>query len=88
MGRKTEPQLSQFNDHLLAVRLKRVSQKNLEKFDQDVVNKNDTPKNQTKLVEEIVAYYKIMLNKTIPNFKRNLVFLSEIMSSAQKSPNI
>ncbi|WP_319420028.1 hypothetical protein [Pleurocapsa sp. FMAR1] len=78
------PQCSQFNDHLLTARLKRVSQKNLENFYKDAVNKDSEPKNKAKLVEEIVVHYKIMLNNS--EFQEKLgVFIRDYVLSARES---
>ena len=87
MNRETAPQLGQFNDHLLTVRLKRVSQKNLDNFYKDVVNEDSKSKNKTQLVEEIVAHYKIMLNNS--EFKKKFgIFIRDYVLSAKESEHL
>ena len=87
MNRKTSPHDGQFDDHLLAVRLKRVSQKNLENFYEDAIDKDKDPKNKAKLVEEIVAHYKIMLNNS--EFQNKFsIFIRDFVLSARESEHL
>lgn len=78
---------SQFNEYLLTARLKKVSQKNIEKFYKDVVNTNDKPKSKIMLIEEIVAHYRIMLNNS--EFKNKFgIFIRDYVLSAKESEHL
>jgi len=74
----------EFNDYLLKLRLKRVSQELLEKFLADLKDITDISKTRENLTNEIVSYYKIMKNN--PEFSAKFgSFIRDYVLSAGQS---